>query len=203
MRSTSSSVAPVAPVALAVAALSWHGCAEARSRKEVNPVVVMETSMGTIKIELRADRAPATVENFLRYVDEGFYDGTIFHRVIDGFMIQCGGFTREMEKKQTHAPIKNEAKAELRNDRGTVAMARTSDVDSATAQFFINVADSDFLNHKDETSRGFGYCAFGRVVEGMDVVDRIEKVRTTKKGSYENVPVQPVVIESVRRLKAE
>ena len=200
MRKRSSSVPPVA---FAVAAVLQQGCTQVRSRKEANPMVVMETSMGRVKIELSADGAPATVENFLRYVDEGFYDGTVFHRVIENFMIQGGGFTREMEKKRAHAPIKNEAKAELRNDRGTVAMARTGDINSATAQFFMNVVDNEFLNHKDETSRGFGYCAFGRVVEGMDVVDRIGKVKTTTKASYQDVPVDPVVIESIRRLKAE
>lgn len=200
MRNGTSSVAALA---VAFAAVFQHGRAEARVRKGGNPMVVMETSMGTMKIELWADKAPVTVENFLRYVDEGFFDGTIFHRVIDTFMIQGGGFTRDMQKKRTHAPIKNEAKRELKNDRGTLAMARTSDVNSATAQFFINTVDNDFLNHRDESSRGFGYCAFGRVVEGMNVVDKIRKVRTATKMGQENVPVEPVVIESVRRVKEQ
>jgi len=200
MRNGTSSIAALA---VAFAAVFQHGRAEARVRKGGNPMVVMETSMGTMKIELWADKAPVTVENFLRYVDEGFYDGTIFHRVIDDFMIQGGGFTKDMQKKRTHAPIKNEAKAQLKNDRGTLAMARTSDVNSATAQFFINTVDNDFLNHRDESSRGFGYCAFGRVVEGMSVVDKIRKVRTTTKMGQQNVPDEPVVIESVRRVKEQ
>ena len=200
MRNGASSVAALA---VAFAAVFQQGRAEARVRKGRNPMVVMETSMGTMKIELWADKAPVTVENFLRYVDEGFYDGTIFHRVMDGFMIQGGGFTKDMQKKSTHAPIENEAKADLKNDRGTLAMARTSDVNSATAQFFINVVDNDFLNHRDESSRGFGYCAFGRVVEGMNVVDKIRKVRTATKMGQQNVPVEPVVIESVSRVKEQ
>jgi peptidyl-prolyl cis-trans isomerase A (cyclophilin A) len=160
-----------------------------------NPVVVMETSEGTIKIELFQDKMPVTVKNFLAYVDEKFYDGTIFHRVISKFMIQGGGFTPDMKQKATHAPIKNEASAELKNNRGTLAMARTSDVDSATAQFFINTKDNDFLNHKDETARGFGYCVFGKVTEGMDVVDKIEQTKT----GNQDVPKTPIIIKSVKR----
>lgn len=166
--------------------------------KEGAPVVVMETSMGTVRIELWPDKAPVTVKNFLRYTDEKFFDGTIFHRVIPNFMIQGGGFTSEMKKKSTHGPIKNEAKADVKNNRGTLAMARTGIVDSATAQFFINVVDNDFLNHRDETPRGFGYCVFGKVTSGMDVVDKIRKVRTGTVQGYENVPVKPVVIKSMR-----
>lgn len=164
-----------------------------------NSVVVIETSMGTIKAELWADKTPETAANFLRYTDEKFYDGLIFHRVIDGFMVQGGGFTPDMRQKPVHEPIKNEASAEATNARGTLAMARTNEVHSATAQFFINLVDNKFLNHTDETPRGFGYCAFGKVVEGMDVVDKIAKVGTGNAGPHQNVPTQPVVIKSIRR----
>ncbi|MEN6503761.1 MAG: peptidylprolyl isomerase [Planctomycetaceae bacterium] len=158
----------------------------------------METSKGTIKIELWADKAPITVKNFLTYANEKFFDGTIFHRVIPNFMIQGGGFDATMKQKPTHDPIKNEAKADVKNDRGTIAMARTSVVDSATAQFFINLKDNAFLNHQDETDERFGYCAFGKVIEGMDVVDAIAKVRTGNKNGHQDVPVEPVTITSVR-----
>ena len=141
--------------------------------------VTVKTSLGEITIELDEDKAPITVKNFLSYVNDKFYDGTIFHRVIDGFMIQGGGFTPEMTQKPTSPPIKNEAGNGLKNLRGTITMARTSVVDSATSQFFINVADNDFLNHRNESSEGFGYAVFGRVTDGMDVVDRIKKVSTT------------------------
>ena len=167
--------------------------------KPTNPVVVIQTSEGTIKVELWEDRAPLTVKNFLRYTDEGFYDGTIFHRVINGFMIQGGGFTADMKQKEAREPIKNEAAAGLKNERGTIAMARTSVVDSATAQFFINVNDNDNLNHKDETQRGFGYAVFGKVIDGMDVVDRIKAVPTSTVGSFQNVPTKPVLIQKVLR----
>ena len=169
------------------------------AEKPKTPVVIMETSKGTVKIELWPDKAPITVKNFLRYTDEKFFDGTIFHRVISNFMIQGGGFTPQMQEKPTHGPIKNEARADVKNKRGTIAMARTNVVDSATAQFFINVVDNDSLNHRDETPRGFGYCVFGKVIEGMDVVDKIRDVRTTTRGPYRNVPVQPVLIQSVKR----
>lgn len=181
-------------VALAAAQLG-----EQKEDEQANPVVVMKTSMGIVKIELWEKKAPITVKNFLRYADEKFYDGTIFHRVIPNFMIQGGGFTPDMKQKQTHKQIKNEAKAELKNTRGTIAMARTGQVHSATAQFFINVVDSAFLDHRDETPRGFGYCVFGQVVEGMDVVDKIRKVKTGNAGPHQNVPVEAVLIESVRR----
>ncbi len=164
-----------------------------------NPVVVLETSKGTIRAELWADKAPKTVENFLRYVDEGFYDGLVFHRVIDGFMIQGGGMTADMKPKPTHEPVRNEASAEAPNESGTLAMARTNDPHSATAQFFINVADNDFLNHKNDTPAGFGYAAFGKVTEGLDVVGAISKVKTRSVGHYDDVPAEPVVIQSVRR----
>ena len=182
-------------------------CAGCNTRQDAgggnidNPVIVIETSMGTIRAQLWADKAPATVANVLRYADEQFYDGLIFHRVIDGFMIQGGGFTPEMKRKATHEPISNEASAARPNARGTLAMARTGQIHSATAQFFINLLDNKFLNHTDETSQGFGYCAFGEVIDGMDVVDRIGKVRTTSHGPMKDVPAQPVIITSIRRAK--
>ncbi|MFZ0928384.1 MAG: peptidylprolyl isomerase [Syntrophobacteraceae bacterium] len=166
-----------------------------------NPVVLMKTSLGQIKIELWPGKAPETVKNFLQYVDDGFYDGTIFHRVIGNFMIQGGGFTPDMKQKPTHAPVKNEASTELKNDRGTIAMARTMVVDSATGQFFINVVDNVSLNHRDNSPAGFGYAVFGKVIDGMDVVDKIKAVETSNSGQFQNVPVKPVVIESVKREK--
>ena len=164
-----------------------------------NPVVVMETNKGTIRIELWADKAPISVENFLRYSDSELYDGLIFHRVISGFMIQGGGFDADMVQLSPYEPIKNEAKSDVPNDRGTLAMARTNVVDSATSQFFINLVDNDFLNHSNETASGFGYAVFGKVVEGMDVVDAIAGVATGRSGVYNDVPSEPVVITSVRR----
>ena len=180
--------------ALALQGLSLAAGPEEESQP-ANPVVSMKTSEGLIQIELWPAKAPDTVKNFLAYVDEGFYDGTIFHRVIDGFMIQGGGFTQDMKQKPTHAPVKNEAAAELKNDRGTIAMARTQVVDSATAQFFISVADNAFLNHRDNSPAGFGYAVFGKVIGGMDVVDKIKSVKTASQ----DVPVKPVIIESVKR----
>jgi len=164
-----------------------------------NPVVIMETSEGTVRIELFAEEAPETVRNFLAYVDDGFYDGTIFHRVMDGFMVQGGGFTADMKQKATRAPVQNEAANGLKNTRGTLAMARTSDPHSATAQFFVNVADNAFLNHRAPSEADYGYCVFGKVIEGLDVVDRIKGVETRTVGPFENVPATPVVINSVRR----
>jgi len=175
--------------------------AEAPGKEAKNPVVLMKTSEGPVKIELWADKAPVTVKNFLEYVDDGFFNGTIFHRVIDNFMIQGGGFTTDMKQKQTKAPIKNEAASDVKNDRGTIAMARTNIVDSATAQFFINVKDNDFLNHRDNSQAGFGYAAFGKVIDGMDVVDKIKKVQTKSYGPFQDVPATPVVIESITREK--
>jgi peptidyl-prolyl cis-trans isomerase B (cyclophilin B) len=158
----------------------------------------METSLGTIKIELDADKAPITVKNFLTYVDEGFYDGTVFHRVIPNFMIQGGGMEPGMKQKKTHATIKNESSNGLANKRGTLAMARTSVPDSASSQFFINVVDNAFLD-KAQAGDRVGYCVFGKVVEGMDVVDKIKAVKTTDKSGHGDVPVTDVVIRSVRR----
>ena len=160
-----------------------------------NPVVLLETSKGKIKVELYPEKAPVSVKNFLLYVKEGHYDGLIFHRVIREFMIQGGGFTKEMkERKPAHPPIQNEAGNGLRNDRGTIAMARTGVVDSATAQFFINVVNNDFLNHVDETPRGFGYAVFGKVIEGMDVVDKIRAVPTGRVSMFQDVPREAVTI---------
>lgn len=164
-----------------------------------NPVVVMETSLGTVEMELFADKAPISAENFLKYVDDHFYDGTIFHRVIKGFMIQGGGFTQGMEQKSTRAPIKNEATNGLKNERGTLAMARTMVVDSATAQFFINVVDNPFLNNTGTDPQRYGYAVFGKVVSGMDVVDKIKDTPTTVKNGMPDVPATPVVIKSIKR----
>lgn len=163
-----------------------------------NPMVLMETAMGEVVIELFADKAPETVKNFLSYVEDEHYDGTIFHRVIPTFMIQGGGFSGMMKEKATGAPIKNEANNGVKNERGTVAMARTMEPHSATAQFFVNVEDNEFLNFKAETEEGWGYCVFGKVVEGMEVVDKIRKVRTKSMGFHDDVPVDPVYINSIR-----
>jgi peptidyl-prolyl cis-trans isomerase B (cyclophilin B) len=160
--------------------------------------VVMETSLGTMTIELYPDKAPVTVKNFLDYVDEGFFNGTVFHRVIPNFMIQGGGMEPGMRQKKTRAAIKNESSNGLANKRGTLAMARTSVPDSATAQFFINVVDNGFLD-KAQAGDGVGYCVFGKVVDGMDVVDKIKAVKTTSKAGHGDVPVTDVVIQSVRR----
>ncbi len=157
----------------------------------------IETSMGSITLELDAAKAPVTVKNFCDYAKGGHYNGTIFHRVIDGFMIQGGGFTAAMDQKPTNAPIKNEATNGLSNARGTIAMARTQVVDSATSQFFINLTDNTFLDHRAPDPRGFGYAVFGKVTDGMDVVDKIAKVKTRSVGYYENVPEEAVTIRKV------
>jgi peptidyl-prolyl cis-trans isomerase B (cyclophilin B) len=164
-----------------------------------NPKVILDTTKGQITIELYPDKAPATVQNFLAYVDAGFYNGTIFHRVIPGFMIQGGGFTPDMQQKSTHAAIKIESDNGLKNLRGTVAMARTQDPNSATAQFFINSVDNAFLNFTAKTPKGWGYAVFGKVVQGMEVVDEISKVKTGAKGMHSDVPVDPVVINTAKR----
>ena len=158
-------------------------------------MVKLTTNFGDITLELNAEKAPITVANFLQYVESGYYDGVIFHRVIDGFMIQGGGFDTNMKQKATKAEIKNEADNGLGNDKYTVAMARTSIPDSASSQFFINVGDNDFLNHTAPTSSGWGYCVFGKVVEGKDVVDKIRAVKTTSKAGHRDVPIEAVVIE--------
>ena len=160
-------------------------------------MIKFTTNHGTFTLELFADKAPKTVENFLNYVNAGFYDGTIFHRVIGNFMIQGGGFTPEMAQKKTNAPVENEAANGLSNKRGTIAMARTNDPHSATAQFFINVVDNNFLDFKAPNAQGFGYCVFGEVTGGMDVIDSIKAVETGNHGFHQNVPVDAVIIEKV------
>ncbi len=188
--------------ALALAfAISFASCASFAQQVEI------KTNQGSITVELYGDKAPATVTNFLQYAKDGFYSGTVFHRVIDGFMIQGGGFAPDMREKRTRAPIKNEAdsgiKAGLRNTAGTLAMARTPDPDSASAQFFINLKDNDFLNHSAPTQSGWGYAVFGKVTKGMDVVQQIAKVDTASAGPHQNVPRNPVIIESVQILPAK
>ena len=163
--------------------------------------VVMETSLGSIKLELYEEKAPVTVENFLAYADKGFYDGTIFHRVIKGFVIQGGGFTADMKQKETAPPIHNEADNGLKNERGTIAMARTFALDSATSQFYINLQNNRNLDHTGPRVSDFGYAVFGRVIEGLEVVDAIATVATGNRDSFQNVPTEPVLIKSVRRLK--
>ena len=163
-----------------------------------NPVVVIETSLGNITVELYQDEAPISVENFLTYVRDDFYTGTIFHRVIKDFMVQGGGMTEDMVRKATNPPIKNEATNGLRNERGTLAMARTAAVDSATAQFFINVANNRALNHESETQAEYGYAVFGKVIDGMDHLGEIENTLTTTAGPYRDVPSTPVIIKSIQ-----
>ncbi len=158
-------------------------------------MIKLTTNHGVITLELDSAKAPKTAANFLAYVESGHYDGTIFHRVIDGFMIQGGGMSPGMKEKSTNAPIENEAANGLKNDRGTIAMARTSEPHSASSQFFINLKDNDFLNHSAPSGQGWGYCVFGSVVEGMDVVDKIRAVKTGNKGFHQDVPVEDVVIE--------
>jgi cyclophilin family peptidyl-prolyl cis-trans isomerase len=170
----------------------------AMAEERKNPVVTLSTSMGDIRIELNTEKAPVTTKNFLDYVNEGYFDGLIFHRVIPGFMIQGGGFDSAMSQKKTKSPIKNEAANGLKNVVGSIAMARTNVVDSATAQFFINVKDNDFLNHKNTSPDGYGYAVFGQVIEGMDVVHSIEKVKTGSRGMHQDVPADAVVIHSVK-----
>lgn len=160
-------------------------------------MITLHTNFGDIKVELDMQHTPVTAENFLQYAKSGHYDGTIFHRVMNGFMIQGGGFDGEMKQKQAKAPIKNEANLGEKNKRGTIAMARTSDPHSASAQFFINVVDNDFLNFSSESLQGWGYCVFGKVTEGMDIVDKIKVVPTANRAGHQNVPVENVVIEKV------
>jgi len=189
----------IGTIALVTACLILAGLAGAQEKEA--PMVKLVTSAGDITLELYPDKAPATVENFLRYVDDGFFKGTIFHRVIRNFMIQGGGFGAGLSRKQTHAPIKNEAGNALKNDRGTIAMARTSMPDSATAQFFINTVNNASLNFRDPSPNGIGYCVFGRVVEGMDVVDAIQGVPTGNRAGMGDVPVEDVVIKDAIRLQ--
>lgn len=166
-------------------------------------MVEIQTNQGTFKAELYADKAPKTVENFLKYTKDGFYNGTIFHRVIDGFMIQGGGFTEKMEEKPTREPIENEAGNGLKNTVGTLAMARKPSPNSATAQFFVNLVDNAFLNHTSDSPQGFGYAVFGKVTSGLDVVQKIAKVKTGNAGIFEDVPKEPVVIQSVKLISSK
>ncbi|MCF8149789.1 MAG: peptidyl-prolyl cis-trans isomerase [Burkholderiaceae bacterium] len=165
-----------------------------------NPQVEMKTSQGTLIIELYQDKAPKTVENFLQYTKDGFFNGTIFHRVIPGFMIQGGGFTSEMKEKPARAPIQNEAKNGLKNELGTLAMARTNDPHSAAAQFFINLNNNAFLDHTAPSDRGWGYAVFGKVVQSFDIVEKIAKIPTGRSGPFQDVPTTPILIESVKLL---
>lgn len=182
----------IAALAILAAVTSWAAPAK-------NPRVALDTDFGTIVIELYADKAPISVKNFLDYVDSGHYADTVFHRVIPGFMIQGGGFTDEMSPKPGKAPIKNEADNGLKNDRGTIAMARTGVVDSATCQFFINTVDNAFLNFKSATPQGYGYAVFGKVVEGMDVVDAVSSAKTGTVKGFKDVPLKPIHIKKASR----
>jgi cyclophilin family peptidyl-prolyl cis-trans isomerase len=187
--------------------MTWSLSANAESKEAPakvtiqSPEVLITTSMGKIKVKLNAERAPITVENFIKYVDKKHYNGTIFHRVIEGFMIQGGGYLPNMKEKDTLAPIKNEAKGGLSNLRGTIAMARTNEIDSATAQFFINVVDNQRLDYKNDNQ--YGYAVFGEVVEGMDVVDKIRLVKTGSKDGHDDVPVKNVLIKSITKVKSK
>ena len=170
----------------------------AMEEKKVNPSVIIETSLGNITVELNQEKAPKTVANFLEYVKTGYFKGTIFHRVIKGFMIQGGGLSADMKNKPTQPPIENEAANGLKNTRGTIAMARTAEIHSATSQFFINTVDNSFLDHRSTSPDKFGYCVFGKVTSGMDVVDKIEAAQTETKGMYQNVPTKTVLITDAR-----
>ena len=160
-------------------------------------MIRFETTLGNFTIELYEDKAPVSAENFLKYVDEGFFDGTVFHRIVPGFVIQGGGFAEDMSQKKNHPPIKNEADNGVKNTRGTLSMARTNDINSATLQFFVNLKDNDFLDH---TRGNFGYAVFGKVTEGMDVIDKIAAVKTGRRRGFEDVPLDPVIMTSVRRV---
>jgi len=187
---------------LTLAILLIAGIVSGEPNKKENPRVLIKTNLGNITVELFEKEAPITVKNFLSYVDSKFYDGTTFHRIIPGFVIQGGGFTPDMKKKPTKDPIKNEATNGLKNLKGTLSMARTMDINSATSQFFINLRNNPALDHKDNTPRGYGYAVFGKVVAGWGVVEKIAKVPTTTKGIYKNVPEKPVIIKSIRRIPA-
>lgn len=184
---------------IAIGCLFMAGLVNAQEKEA--PMVKLETSAGDIVLELYPDKAPETVTNFLMYVDNKFYDGTIFHRVIRNFMIQGGGFDASLSRKQTQSPIRNEAANALKNNRGTIAMARTSIPDSATSQFFINTVNNDSLNFRDPSPMGIGYCVFGRVIEGMDVVDAIQNTKTSRQAGMGDVPVETVTIKQATRIK--
>jgi cyclophilin family peptidyl-prolyl cis-trans isomerase len=190
-------------IAVAFLVLAVLGSGSAEAQPKPHPRVALDTTKGKIVLELYPDKAPKTVESFLQYVRSGFYDGVIFHRVIPGFMIQGGGFTADMTQKPTRGTVQNEADNGLRNERGTIAMARTSDPHSASSQFFINVADNRALDYKSKTPQGWGYAVFGKVVEGMDVADAIVGVRTTTKGPFGDVPVEPIVIKKATVVAAD
>lgn len=196
-----SALRALAAVLLLTLATAVGGAAPEQASTTARPVVRIITSLGAIELELERDAAPVTVANFLRYADEGVYVGTIFHRVIRGFMIQGGGLRADFEMKQAHAPIKNEADNGLRNLAGTIAMARTADPHSASSQFFINTADNGFLDHRDRSREAWGYAVFGRVTRGMDVVRRIESVATGRAGLYSNVPQHTILIQDVQVLR--
>jgi len=185
----------VSPALLLCAAVLLADQSPKGAPAPANPKVRLETSKGAIVLELNREKAPKTVANFLSYVTDGHYDGTIFHRVIPRFMVQGGGFTADLQQKETRAPIQNEADNGLKNLRGTIAMARTSDPHSATAQFFVNTVDNAFLDHTAKSPQGWGYAVFGKVVEGMDIVDKIRKVPTGNSGMHQNVPLEPVTID--------
>jgi peptidyl-prolyl cis-trans isomerase B (cyclophilin B) len=197
MNRTFTLMVAIAGIMLAVSTAVWSGETKMKKSEKKNPVVIIKTTMGDITVELFQDKAPVTVKNFLAYVKNKAYDGTIFHRVIDNFMIQGGGFTPSMKQVNTLPPIKNEAGNGLKNDRGTIAMARTNQVNSATNQFFINLKDNDFLNHRSNSPQEFGYAVFGKVTDGMEVVDRIARVKTTTRGFHRDVPSEDIIIESV------
>lgn len=210
MTSATSSWLKLAAISFAIALAGCQGsdsespggdaAPAAEADAAANPIVVMTTNLGSVEIELFPDKAPETVENFLKYVDDGFYNGTIFHRVIPSFMIQGGGYEENRNRKETREPVKNEADNGLKNEVGTIAMARTSIPDSATAQFFINVKDNGFLDHKSKTPQGYGYAVFGKVAAGMDVVKAIENSPTEDGGgAFKNLPKEPITIESMAR----
>jgi len=186
-----------------ILAVVLFSCIQIAEAKEAGPRVIMETNYGTIVLEFYQQKSPKTVENFLGYVRDGFYDETIFHRIIKRFMIQGGGLTLDLEKKKVTPPVPNEADNGLKNLRGTIAMARTGDPHSATAQFFINTVDNAFLDHKAKSMKGWGYCVFGKVIEGMNVVDKIENLPTANKGGRQNVPTTSVIIKhaEIEKLK--
>lgn len=193
------------PVVLTVALILAAAIpASSQEKAKEDPIhVYVKTNVGGFTIELYPDKAPITVANFLNYVEKGFYAGTIFHRVIKGFMIQGGGFTQDMSQKSGAPPIKNEASNGLKNKKYTLAMARTNVVDSATSQFFVNTANNTALDHRDKTQSGYGYCVFGKVIEGSEVIDKIELVQTTTKGAYADVPTKPVIIKAMSLMTEE
>ncbi|RKZ06323.1 peptidyl-prolyl cis-trans isomerase [bacterium] len=193
---------PIVAISLVIAMVATAGAftPPKKPMKDMNPRVIVKTNLGSFTIELFRKEAPVTVANFLHYVDKKFYDGTIFHRVIPGFVIQGGGLTPDLMKKVTDEPIKNEAGNGLKNLKGTLSMARTMNINSATSQFFINLRDNAGLDHRDNTTKGYGYAVFGKVVDGWNVIEKIASVKTTNKNGRQNVPVKPIIIESMRRI---